>query len=227
MAIFFRNLILVFFISITSSPLYAQKDVTQFLGIPVDGYKPQMIQQLKAKGFTVNQNIKDALNGEFNGQEVNVMIGTNNNKVWRIMVTDANGTSEGNIRIRFNNLLRQFQNSKNYLPTSDDIISKYTISEDEKISYEIIVNDKRYEAIFFQKTKAYDSLSREREVLLSKETLTDVEREKLTSLITDIYKESLKSFDKPVWFMINQMLGKYYITLFYENKLNQSDGEDL
>ena len=26
--------------------------VTKFLGIPVDGYKPAMIEKLKAKGFT-------------------------------------------------------------------------------------------------------------------------------------------------------------------------------
>ena len=27
-----------------------EKDVTKFLGIPVDGYKPAMIEKLKAKG---------------------------------------------------------------------------------------------------------------------------------------------------------------------------------
>lgn len=30
---------------------FAQKDVTQFLGIPVDGTKTEMVQKLKAKGF--------------------------------------------------------------------------------------------------------------------------------------------------------------------------------
>lgn len=28
-----------------------EKDVTKFLGIPVDGYKPAMIEKLKAKGL--------------------------------------------------------------------------------------------------------------------------------------------------------------------------------
>ena len=28
-----------------------EKDVTKILGIPVDGYKPAMIEKLKAKGF--------------------------------------------------------------------------------------------------------------------------------------------------------------------------------
>ena len=34
-----------------SVAVYAQKDVTKFLGIPVDGTKSAMIQKLKAKGF--------------------------------------------------------------------------------------------------------------------------------------------------------------------------------
>lgn len=35
--------------------LYAQdRVVTRFLGIPVDGTKAEMIQKLKAKGFTSN-----------------------------------------------------------------------------------------------------------------------------------------------------------------------------
>ena len=31
---------------------FAQNDVTKFLGIPVDGTKTAMIQQLKEKGYT-------------------------------------------------------------------------------------------------------------------------------------------------------------------------------
>ena len=31
--------------------MYAQSDVTKFLGIPVDGFKPDMIRALKEKGF--------------------------------------------------------------------------------------------------------------------------------------------------------------------------------
>ena len=46
-----------------------EKDVTKFLGIPVDGYKPAMIEKLKAKGFTRSTWDKDALEGEFNGTQ--------------------------------------------------------------------------------------------------------------------------------------------------------------
>ena len=67
-----------------------EKDVTKFLGIPVDGYKPAMIEKLKAKGFTPAIAGKDVLEGEFNGADVQVSIATNNNKVWRIMLADKN-----------------------------------------------------------------------------------------------------------------------------------------
>ena len=89
---------------------YAQKDVTQFLDIPVDGYKPEMIKKLKSKGFTINRHNEDILDGEFNGTNVNIAFATNNNKVWRICVFDVNTTDETNIKIRFNNLIQQFVN---------------------------------------------------------------------------------------------------------------------
>ena len=54
---------------------FAQKDVTKFLGIPVDGTKTQMIQKLKAKGFVYNQQ-KDILKGEFNGEQVEISVQT-------------------------------------------------------------------------------------------------------------------------------------------------------
>ena len=32
---------------------------------------------------------------------------------------------------------------------------------------------------------------------------------------------------KVVWFMISEHYGKYYISMFYDNEYNHSDGEDL
>ncbi len=82
-----------------------EKDVTKFLGIPVDGYKPAMIEKLKAKGFTSTTWDKDVLEGEFNGADVQVSIATNNNKVWRIMLADKNNRGETDIKIRFKRTL--------------------------------------------------------------------------------------------------------------------------
>lgn len=61
----------------------AQKDVTTFLGIPVDGYKAEMKQKLIAKGYVPQKvGTYEFLKGEFNGEDVQVTIVTNNNKVY-------------------------------------------------------------------------------------------------------------------------------------------------
>ena len=119
------------------------------------------------------------------------------------------------------------QNNKNYLLTPDSTILKYTIPENEDISYELSVNSKQYQAVFYQKTATYDSLTVEKDNLIAKKSLNDTDREKLMSLIVRIFEESLKSLDKTVWFMISERYGKYYITIFYDNKYNKANGEDL
>ena len=44
------SLFAMFFLCIS---IFAQKDLTKFLGIPVDGSKTQMRQKLFAKGYTL------------------------------------------------------------------------------------------------------------------------------------------------------------------------------
>jgi hypothetical protein len=229
-----KILAMVFIPFLLSLSLYAQKDVTQFLGIPVDGYKTEMIQKLKAKGFTVSPYDKNVLVGEFNGMDVNIHIITNNNKVCRIVVSDANLVNEASIRIRFNNLCQQFKNNKKYMPASLSD-SDYIISEDEDISFEMSVNSKRYEAVFYQLPKEKldtTALQNElRNVLMSKYT-----EEQLSNPTDEIQKDVLmmeltyffdKYSKKSVWFTINELYGEYYITIFYDNEYNRANGEDL
>ena len=173
-----------------SEALFAQRNVTRFLGIPVDGTKSEMIRQLKEKGF-VYKSSNDVLKGEFNGQDVYVSVVTNNNKVYRIMVRDVYTKNETDIKIRFNKLCNQFANNKKYIPITDE---DYTLPESEKISHEILVNKKRYEAAYFQKSGP----------------------------------EDFNYYNKIVWFMIyDESYGKYRILMFYDNKYNAADGDDL
>lgn len=206
---------------------YAQKDVTQFLDIPIDGYKPEMIQKLKSKGFIINKYSENLLDGEFNGSKINLVIGTNNNKVWRIAVVNVNPTDETNIKIRFNNLIQQFINNKRYLILSDSTSTKFSIPEKEDISYEILVHKKRYEAVFYQKTVRYDSLNKEKELLSQKDTLNEKEKNRLLDIIVEMHKESLDSLNKQVWFMIKEDSGEYRIVIYYENEYNKANGEGL
>lgn len=175
-----------------------EKVVTKFLGIPVDGYKAEMRKKLISKGFTPKTvQGSEFFEGEFNGHDVRVYIVTNNNKVWRIMLCDKNTCGETDIKIRFNNLCRQFEKNERYFMPED-----FTIPEDEDISYEMTVKNKRYQALFFQVNRA----------------ILTVEEAK---------KESEEIMKRPVWFMISESYGSYYITMYYDNEYNHSDGEDL
>ncbi|MBF1393317.1 MAG: hypothetical protein HXN28_12415, partial [Prevotella histicola] len=60
-----KKILSVLMLLLLSISIYAQQNVTKFLGIPVDGSKAAMIQKLKAKGFTYNT-ITDRLEGAFN-----------------------------------------------------------------------------------------------------------------------------------------------------------------
>ena len=212
--------------------LYAQNDVTTFLGIPVDGFKSEMRQKLIAKGFTPKKvGTNEYLEGEFNGTDVHIYIATNNNKVYRIMVCDANTQDEANIKIRFNRLVNQFKNNKKY--TSLD---QYTISDTEDISYEMNVHKKNFDALFYQNPdmEKVDTLALQnkiREQLLKKykpeqlENPTEEMNQEAQAIAMSIGMDMI--FKKPVWFRICEHYGKYFITIFYDNEYNHANGEDL
>lgn len=141
-----KKFIFTLFLSAIAFTMVAQKDVTKFLGIPVDGTKSEMIRKLKAKGFKEIPYSDGILKGEFNGFDVEIYIMTNNNKVWRLIVADQNSMDANNIKSRFNNLHYQFAQNPKYLSVSD-----FTIPETEDISYETLVNKKQYQAAFYQK----------------------------------------------------------------------------
>jgi len=176
--------------------LHAQnKDVTKFLGIPVDGTKAEMIQKLRAKGFTSSSYDKDILEGEFNGTDVYIIVVTNNNKVYRIMVSDKSVRNETDIRIRFNDLCQQFQYNSRYTPHS----YSQTISDEERISKELTLHRKRYEAIFYQ-----------------------------NKIQADTDGKPIPDIMKSVWFMIEQeSYNEYKILMYYDNEYNAAHGEDL
>ena len=94
---------------------YAQNDVTKFMGIPVDGTKNEMIKQLQSKGFKLVNKKLGVLKGEFNGEDSEIYIMTNRNKVYCICVADKySSTNENYIISRFNRIVKQFCENKNY-----------------------------------------------------------------------------------------------------------------
>lgn len=227
-----RLLFIVLAMIATIASFAQQKDVTSFLGIPVDGTVLSMKQKLVSKGFVPKKfGDEEYLEGEFNGCNVHVYIRTNNNKVYRIMVADNNTVDEAQIKIRFNILVSQFENSKRYIS-----LGKYTLSDEEDISYEMTVHNKDYEAAFYQvpNMEKADTLALQEKVrneLLSKYTEAELKNpsEEITKEIanTTIKICTELMLMKSVWFKIVRVNGKYFICMFYDNEYNRSHGEDL
>ena len=226
-----KKILIALIIAVTTLCAYAQKDVTQFLDIPVDGSKYEIIQKLKAKGFRTNSYNKDVLEGVFNGRNVNIYIVTNGYEVYRIMVCDAQPVDERSIQIRFNNLCHQFENNPKYINLGYELIP-----DDENIFYEMTVKNKRYQATFYQRPKE-SSLDQDliKEHLLSK-LLNKYTIEELENPTDEIQKYMINSSldylmelssKKTVWFMISEYNGKYFISLYYDNEYNHANGEDL
>ena len=218
--------------------VFGQSEGTlKFLGIPVDGSKSEMVAALKDKGFRYDSN-SGFLVGDFNGRESHIGIVENHGKVYRVVVFDANTSDEGQIRIRFNNLIHQFENSndKYYYINQND-----KIPEDEDISYEISVNNKQYSAEFIYNPLYGNDELRDRlvneaveEIKLSSEKkgITYEEfysdKDNYDQLISSLVGlKIIQMSNSSVWFKIFEHYGKYYIGIYYDNLVNKPNGEDL
>lgn len=212
---------------ISFSSFAQNKDVTKFLGIPVDGTKTEMKQKLIAKGF-VPKKMGDLewLEGEFNGTDVRAFIVTNNNKVWRIMLADKNRVDEAQIKIRFNILVSQFENNKRYIP-----LDKYTLSDEEDISYEMTVHNKIY-AAYYSQNPDFENIDTKVQIAIKEKYSAEELKNPSETIKKDIADITDKiTFDefsmKPVWFRIVSYNGEYYISMYYDNEYNHANGEDL
>lgn len=224
----------IFFVLLfLSVSLFAGDNVTHFLGIPVDGTKSSMIQKLRAKGFKKPKFGKGDLVGEFNGTYVRLYVSTNKTKVYRIVVEDWNLSDEGDIKIRFNRLCDQFKKNKKYIPSTLEKNEDFRIPDDEDISDQMNLYNKRYEASYIQLPQGMDdeSLATDvSEMLRSNYTETQIanpsesEKNEMTYNITEYLRQYS---NKLVWFMIDNTFPNYRILLFYDNLDNQANGEDL
>lgn len=183
-----KKILSLAFLLMLSLSIFAQRQVTKFLGIPVDGSRTAMIQKLKDKGFTYNS-YSDRLEGQFNGTDVLIDVQTNKNKVWRIVVAYKNSFNKEQIKTEYNSLINQFANNPRY-----KVLNVEGLTDKDDIYHEVSINKKQYQADFGQ--------------------LPDDE---------NIVK-------RLVWFTFvvnHNNLQKYIIAIFYENKYNEANGDDL
>lgn len=207
------------------------KDVTTFLGIPVDGTKAEMRQKLIAKGYTPKKD-RDGdewLEGEFNGSSVRIRIVTNKNKVYRIMVSNANPYDEANVKNEYNILVDQFEHNKRYKSFKD-----FSIPSDEDFSYEMEVNNKVYAALYGQNmSEDYSHYLDIQAYLYLKSIYSEDELKNRSESVVKNYANCRSQLiadhmsKKSVWFQIIKTGNIYGIALYYDNGYNQANGEDL
>ena len=231
-----RLLSFIIGILIMCSTVFGQSEGTlKFLGIPVDGSKSEIVAALKSKGFEYDSE-SDFLIGDFNGKKSHIGIVENHGKVYRVVVFDANTYDAGEIRIRFNNLIHQFENNDKYYY----IVQNEMIPEDEDIHYEIIVHDKQYIAEFIYnplygndelRDKVINEVVEENKLLLEKKGITSEEfysnKDNYIQVFSSIVDKIFQMSNGSVWFQIFEYYGKYYIGIYYDNLINKPNGEDL
>ena len=221
-----KRIFATLFLVITTITVFAQStndNTLKFLGHPVDGSKSKMANHLRNKGFTYDSYSK-SYKGKFNGKQVDVYISTNNNKVDRIYVAFPT-TSESNIRYEYNNLISQFNKNDKYTSLFDN----EEITEKEDISYEISVNNKRYEASYYY-VPQIDTLAIRQEIqeeLTQRYTPEDLEELTEVDFMKFLFEKLEDILTGSVWFTIHEMYGKYQIGLYYDNLNNRPNGEDL
>lgn len=223
-----KKLFLAAFLAIgTFVSIHAQKDVTTFMGIPVDGTEQSMIQKLQRSGFEYDYRTK-TFNGEFNGRDAMLKIATNKQRVWRICIVYDFGEDNEQTKIVFNNLCKNFENSPKYTSASG---SNKFIPAHENISDEILYRNKSYTASYYQNPKDTAVINQQlREYLLEKyPELQHNPTEEMKAYITMDTIEYMSELyaKKSVWLKIQKDILGYFIVIYYDNEYNHVNGEDL
>ena len=144
-----RHLFTCFLLFLNSLYMFSQEASTFcFLGIPVDGPRPEFIAKLKQKGFTYDST-NNCLSGIFNGIDSNILVTENKGKVDRVVVIGAHAVEVNQIRLQYNLLLKQFKDKNDkYLDLTLSESANLPIPEGEDIGFQMTHNKKTYSAHF-------------------------------------------------------------------------------
>lgn len=218
-----KTLFIIILLVLYSISTWAQDHVTRFLDIPVDGTKEEMIEKLKAKGFTEAHDEYQQLLGKFDDNYVVITIYTHNDKVYRVTVFFRIPVSEIDAKADFNYLIKAFMNNDDYLPyTSTE--PKFEVSMDENYTKDL------YCAVFLQLPPniSFSAIRAETNALLkskfSEIQLTNPtiqEWEDMTNLV--MQKITAKHMDRIINIFStksNKIPGYYHTAIIYDNIRN-------
>lgn len=234
------TIIIFLLVSILAIAQTSAEGTLKFLNIPIDGTKENMISQIKEKGFRYDS-YNGCLRGQFNGKDVEVYVVTNHDVVDRIYVAYPE-MSESLVITEYNILLGQFNRNKKYIALQEN----EQIPNNEDLSYEMTVKNKKYGASFMYispdlfSEEEIDNIHalRERVEGMSSEevqAMSQAMADSLQSRDSEISLENtMRAINKlmslvsgNVWFTIHERYGEYQIGIYYDNLKNRPNGEDL
>ena len=198
-------------------------NVLRFLGIPVDGPKERMIERLKEKGFN-GEWWDDYLEGIFNGEKVRVYIGTNHGNVDRIKVVYPSNDDRVT-KVKYNTLLSRFGRNSKYT----ELRENKEIPEDERVSFEITVRGKIYDAVYYVLLPGVDPNSWKDDFYREykakyKKPLSELTQEEVEEVLFCLPQRIPDAVSGVVWFTLQSARS---IVLYYDNLKNRPRGEDL
>lgn len=145
-----KKFLFIILIAVINNITTAGQNAIEFLGIPVDGTREEMVRNIVSKGFTYHDYaVVDGLFGEFNGEDVIVRLETVNGRVYRVTVSETTIRNRSEAKIHFNDLYKQFINSGKYT-----LAWGKPIDENVDITYEINAFGKRFDVGFSPKDKS-------------------------------------------------------------------------
>ena len=128
--------------------MQAQKDITTFKGVPVDGNRQAVVVKLKANGCKSGK--KNNLITDFADGRYNVKVLSGGKGVYQVRLTDMEVTENlDSIINRYNSLVDWFRNNPYYTEYEYNRYI-YRGNDDTHIKY---INENWYYAEFFQKAK--------------------------------------------------------------------------
>lgn len=145
-----KKFLFIILIAIINNITTAGQNAIEFLGIPVDGSREEMVRNIISKGFKYHDySVVDGLIGEFNGEDVVIRLETVNNKVYRVNISETTLRNRSEAKIHFNDMYKQFMNSGKYT-----LAWGKPIDENVDITYEMNAFGKQFDVGFAPKDKS-------------------------------------------------------------------------
>ncbi len=164
---------------LSSIIIYAQRKVIEYMGIPIDGTKSEMIRKLQAKGGEYISAF-DWVEMKNGNRTSYITINTYNDKVWRLVITPFGWptSDEAKVKAHYNDLCNMCEGPL-YYPIREVL----PISDEENIAYEMKVHNKKYSIACFSIPYDYMELFWNDRDSLTSEQLNNITMRRCWSVI--------------------------------------------